>query len=466
MRRTPYRLLILPAALVVVAGGVGIPPAGAAAGGIRVVKTTTEYAERPLGLDVPHPRLSWQLGSAARGQAQSAYEIRVATGPGRLAAPDVWDSGKVTSGQSVLVPYNGPALKAATRYHWAVRVWDAAGRPSDWSAPTWWETGLLTGRDLGGRWIGNDAPLPLPTSFTGQNDPAQLKQGGTQGQSFTIDKPISEVGVSMPTWNTSDADVTVALHKGGPDGELVARRRVENHPDNAEAKLVLDTPAPAGTYYIEQSEPAGTIGWWSHTGGGYDHGQAFLDGKPVAGDRRFSVKTLSTGPDGMTSQLRKDFQVGKTVARARLYSTALGVYTAEINGRRVGRDELAPGWTDYKARVQYQTYDVTSLLKRGGNAIGATLAPGWFSGHLASFGPGHYGKRPWLRAQLRIDYTDGSSQQVVTDPSWRATPGPYTDSDLLMGENYDARAETPGWSGPGFDGSAWKPVLVDRKSVV
>ena len=472
MRRTlrnPFRILVLPTAMVLVAGGGGLVPAAAAPdGGVRVVDTRTEYARNPLGLDAAHPRLTWRLGASggATWQAQSAYEVRVASSPGRLANPDVWDSGKVTSAQSALVPYAGPDLRPRTRYHWSVRVWDGQGRASAWSDPAWWETGLMDGTTLAGQWIGNDAPIPLPSAFTKQNDPAQLKEG-TQGQTFTSDKPVTRVSIPMPTWHTSDADVTVALRKDGPDGEVIAQNRVEDHSDNAEAALTLDTPAPAGTYYIEQSQPSGQIGWWSHTEGGYEHGQAYRDGKPVAGDRRFSFQTRSSGPDGMTSQLRKDFTVGKKIARARLYSTALGIYTAEINGRRVGADELAPGWTDYAKRVQYQTYDVTAMLRGGANAIGATLAPGWYSGHIASFGPNQYGERPWLRAQLQIDYTDGTAQRVVTDPSWRSATGPVVTSDLLMGEEYDARRETPGWSRPGFGAAGWKPVLVnaDAKAV-
>ncbi|URN04956.1 glycoside hydrolase family 78 protein [Actinomadura madurae] len=471
MRRTPRALrptspfLVLPASLLLVVTTAGAVPAAASPGGaVKVVQTRTEYADRPLGLDAARPRLTWRLGSAKRGQAQSAYEVRVASAPSRLSAPDVWDSGKVDSAQSVLVPYAGPGLKPRTRYYWTVRVWDGTGRPSAWRKATWWETGLLDGAALAGEWIGHDAPLPLPTSFTGQNDPSQLKTGTTQGQTFTSDKPVTKVSIPMPTWHTTDADATIALRKDGPGGEILAQRRVVDHSDNAEAALTLDTPAPAGTYYIEQSDPSGQIGWWSHTGGGYDHGQAYTDGEPAPGDRRFSLQTVSSGPDGLTSQLRKDFTVGKKIERARLYSTALGVYTAEINGRRVGHDELTPGWTDYKTRVQYQTYDVTQLLRRGGNAIGATLAPGWYAGHVASFGPGRYGPRPWLRAQLQIDYTDGTSRRIVTDPSWRSATGPVLTSDLLMGERYDAREETPGWSRPGFGAQGWKPVLVNDEA--
>ncbi|MFI0352775.1 family 78 glycoside hydrolase catalytic domain [Actinomadura sp. 9N407] len=431
---------------------------------MRVGTTTPEYGEHPLGVDDPRPRLSWQLAASGREQSQSAYELRVASSPSKLATGDVWNSGKVASAQSVLVPYAGPALQARTRYHWTVRVWDASGRASKWSKPTWWETGLLDGRTLGGQWIGHDSPLPKPTSFTGQNDPSQLQEGTTQGQTFTADSPVTAVSIAMPTWNTSDADVTVALYKGGPGGELLVKRRVENHPDNAEAALTLEEPAPAGTYYVEQSEPSGQIGWWGHTGGGYDHGQAYKDGKPVNGDRRFSFTTATSGPDGLTSQLRKDFRVGKKIAKARLYSTALGVYTPEINGRKVGDHELAPGWTDYNKRVQYQTYDVTKMLRKGGNAIGATLSSGWYAGHIAIFGPAQYGERPWLRAQLQIDYTDGTSEKIVTDPSWRSATGPVQSADLLMGEAYDARKQTPGWSRAGFDAAAWKQVIVNDKA--
>ncbi|WP_329258892.1 glycoside hydrolase family 78 protein [Actinoallomurus sp. NBC_01490] len=460
MRRKPYRLLILPATLAVAAGGLAVSPASAAPDGIRVLTTTTEYAGHPLGIDAPHPRLSWRLGAADRDESQSAYEVRVASSPAKLAHPDVWDSGRVTSNQSVLVPYAGPALRSRTRYHWQVRVWDAHGRPSEWSTPSWWEMGLLGGGDWQAQWIGHNAPIPLPTSFTKQNDPSQLEAGHTQGQTFTSDQPFTSVGASAPTWVTTDSGMTLSLYKDGPGGELVARQRFDPHPDNAWATLKLDTAAPAGTYYLEESDPKGTIGWWSQSDGGYDHGQAYVDGKPTSADRTIRWQTVADKPDGLTPELRKEFTAGKKIKQARLYATALGVYRAEINGHRVGDDELAPGWTDYSKRVQYQTYDVTGLVRQGGNAIGATLAPGWYAGNVASFGPRQYGDRPYLRAQLEIDYTDGSTDRIVTDGSWKSATGPVVDSDLLMGEDYDARDETPGWSSQRFDDSAWKPVLV------
>jgi alpha-L-rhamnosidase len=104
---------------------------------------------------------------------------------------------------------------------------------------------------------------------------------------------------------------------------------------------------------------------------------------------------------------------------------------------------------------------VTGLLRGGRNAIGVTLAPGWYSGNVGVFGPNQYGERPWLRAELAVTYDDGTSERIVTDPSWCSGTGPVVTSDLLMGEWYDARAETPGWSGPGFDDGSWQSVIVN-----
>ena len=118
-----------------------------------------EYTSHPLGLDVPRPRLSWPLTSDEPDQAQSAYQIRVASSAGRLAKPDVWDSGKVASADSVLVPYAGPALKSRTRYYWSVRVWDARGKAGAWSEPSWWETGLTAASDWSAKWIAAPAAL-------------------------------------------------------------------------------------------------------------------------------------------------------------------------------------------------------------------------------------------------------------------------------------------------------------------
>ncbi len=123
---------------------------------LRVVELTCEHARDPLGIALRAPRLSWQLVSAARGQSQTAYRILAARSREALAAGrgDAWDSGKVASAGSVLVPCGGKLPKAGERVWWQVQVWDRENRASPWSEPAFFEVGLLNAADWGGaQWI-------------------------------------------------------------------------------------------------------------------------------------------------------------------------------------------------------------------------------------------------------------------------------------------------------------------------
>jgi alpha-L-rhamnosidase len=141
--------------------------------------------------------------------------------------------------------------------------------------------------------------------------------------------------------------------------------------------------------------------------------------------------------------------------------TSLGLYELELNGRRVGDELYTPGWTSYKKRLQYQTYDVTALLRPGANAVGATLGDGWYRGFLAWGNKRNlYGDRLALLFQLRVEYEGGGVDVLGTDGSWKSATGPIRVSDIYMGEAYDARLERPGWSAPGYEGADWKPVRV------
>ncbi len=158
--------------------------------------------------------------------------------------------------------------------------------------------------------------------------------------------------------------------------------------------------------------------------------------------------------------LRREFDVRAGVTKARLYVTALGVYEAQLNGTTVCDHVLDPGWTSYNHRLRYQTFDVTSQLGEGRNAIGAILGDGWYRGRLG-FGGGRrniYGDRLALLAQLEIDYLDGTTERIVTDETWHAARGPILASDIYDGETYDARLELPGWSAPGYDDHEWVGV--------
>ncbi|MCB0008579.1 MAG: family 78 glycoside hydrolase catalytic domain [Anaerolineales bacterium] len=158
--------------------------------------------------------------------------------------------------------------------------------------------------------------------------------------------------------------------------------------------------------------------------------------------------------------LRHEFSLRDTPVSARLYITALGVYEAEINGRRVGDQLLAPGWTVYDKRLRYQTFDVTEVLSAGTNAIGAIVADGWYRGRFGFAGGRRniWGDRLALLAQLEVTYADGSSERIITDGSWQATTGPIQMACLYDGERYDARLEQPGWSKPGFAAASWSAV--------
>ncbi len=171
--------------------------------------------------------------------------------------------------------------------------------------------------------------------------------------------------------------------------------------------------------------------------------------------------------------LRKSFIIKRNIRRATVYVSALGLFELFINGRRVGHDYFTPGWTNYRKRVYYQTYDVTALLKDGDNAIGAILANGWYAGYVG-FAPRHkesakvrafYGETPALLVQLEIEYDNGQIKSIATDKTWKASTGPILEADILMGETYDARLEMLGWSRPMFDDQSWKPVKLIKVTV-
>ena len=170
--------------------------------------------------------------------------------------------------------------------------------------------------------------------------------------------------------------------------------------------------------------------------------------------------TLVGGPKTTSPcpYLRHTFTLDQPVAQARLYVTALGLYEASLNGRPVSEDVFTPGWTDYNKRTQYQVYDVGQLLQEGENVIGAILGDGWYCGYIAWQGRQVYGDRPRFLAQLHISLTDGRTLTIITDENWRTAAGPLLESDLIMGESYDARRELFGWDAPGFDDEAWQPV--------
>lgn len=166
------------------------------------------------------------------------------------------------------------------------------------------------------------------------------------------------------------------------------------------------------------------------------------------------------------SLVRKEFTLKKKIAQARIYVTSHGFYELHLNGAKVGDEVLTPYWTAYEKRLQYQTYDVTTLLASGKNAIGAMLGDGWYRGTLAWGNQwAIYGKNLGLLCQLQIKYTDGTEETIISDESWKATnEGPIRMNDIYNGETYDARKELIGWDKTGFDTSSWWNVSIGNYS--
>jgi len=246
-----------------------------------------EYRVNPAGIDEAQPRLSWRVEASERGQKQTAFQILVASSAELLHrnTGDLWDSGKISSGETVNIAYAGKPLASRQQCFWKVCTWDKDGK-ARWSDPALWTMGLLK-------------------------------------------------------------------------------------PEDWKADFI-----------------------------------SFRDTTPVWKD----TKNLCLPP---ARQYRKEFTATKTVKRATIYSTALGIYELYVNGQRVSDARFAPGWTDYHQRAYYNTYDVTSLVKRGGNALGAWVGDGWYSGYIGfglltgigteKIGRNTYGKTPALMAQMEIE---------------------------------------------------------------
>ncbi len=167
---------------------------------------------------------------------------------------------------------------------------------------------------------------------------------------------------------------------------------------------------------------------------------------------------------------RREFIAGRELRKAMVYATALGIYDLRINGAAVSDALFTPGWSDYVHRVYYNTFDVTALLKSGPNVVAATVADGWYSGYLGygllvGYGPNKcgryiYGTTPALLVQLELSYTDGSTERILTDSSWKTATGPVTGTDMLMGESYDARLELGAWDRAGYDDRQWAAAVA------
>jgi alpha-L-rhamnosidase len=370
-----------------------------------------EYLKEPIGVDATKPRLSWILESSRRGEVQTDYQVLVASSKETLDKDtgDLWDSGKVHSDATAFIEYEGSSLPSRQACWWKVRIWDGGASPTAWSAPTFWEMGLLQPSDWKAKWIKTEQPLSTETVSD-----LHATYGGTDGTGV---KDVTDV-ISKALTDTSKTFLVTNDALGGDPARL--------HVKQLTVSCLVD-----GKKY----EAAATENSTFHF-----------------------VKT------GSLNYLRKDFKVDKTVTKARLFVTALGLYEVHLNGQRVGDHVLAPDWTAYNKRVRYQAYDVTPLVETGDNTMAALVGDGWYSGHVGAGGFQGWGSVTNLLAQLEVTYSDGTTDDIVTDPTWKVRSSPILSSDLFLGESYDARNEIAGWDKPGLDVSEWTSAALGKEA--
>jgi alpha-L-rhamnosidase len=449
------------------------------------VRLQCERLNNPLGIDSPAPRLSWQNDSTERNWRQAAYQILIST---TLAGkPDVWDSGKQSSADSIDIPYGGPKLESRKRYYWTVRVWDSHGKMSKAAAPAWWEMGLLTPSDWTATWIAwkdqlaEDRagvnwiswgpidpvpPLPRPASLFRYRFNAAAPRdvaiflASTGGFQLRVN---GRLVASKRDWNTFDRqDITGDVVDGQNTVEIALPAQPAPPPQAPPGRGPIP-PAHKIAVLIKLVDADGKIERHA-TGDGWE--AQLGDGAWAAATSVGELGALASVPGHLpepAALLRHEFQIAKSVRSARLYITAAGSYQAFINGKRVGDDVLTPEFTDYKKRILYQTYDVTPLLAPGRNAVAAILGDGWalsaqlWNGVRMAF----LTPPPRLLAQMRIEYADGSHDDVATDGSWKTAQSPIYHAEIYSGEYYDARLEQPGWDSAGFDDASWSAAAVE-----
>ncbi|TSA32040.1 MAG: rhamnosidase [Verrucomicrobiaceae bacterium] len=453
-----------------------------------------EYLVNPLGVGSTEPRLSWVVESGKRGQSQTAYRVLVAGSKSTLDEDkgDLWDSGKVSSSDTTAIIYAGKPLNSGQPCFWKVKVWDAAGKESPWSAPARWSTGLLNPSDWQAQWIGYDKPrqAELPEAdfergkwiwFAGDSFPeaalgTRVFVGSVKlppvneisraeiliasGGGFSVNLNGQRVGLTKPSPNDPRRASIFNALEYLKDGDNEIRATVENAekgPAGLILKFQVETKSGKTITLVtdeswlatdKTSADAGNRDEWTAPRVLGEHGIKPWGRLPAAGKLAQPA-----------AYLRKEFTVEKPVVRATLYTVALGWIDAHLNGSRVSDDYFNPGWTDYHKRVYYRAYDVTGAIRPGPNALGTILSDGWYSGYIGWYGKReHYGNQPRALAQLVLEFADGSRQVVATGPGWKAATGPITSADILQGETYDARKELTGWDRSGFDDSSWAGV--------
>jgi hypothetical protein len=230
----------------------------------------------------------------------------------------------------------------------------------------------------------------------------------------------------------------------------------------------FDTRLPARLYSLPEFESGREYSWQVRVWDEMDRPSPWSQPAHWRQEPIWQAKWIAAATDDQADErpmplLRKAVSVNGNIRQAVLYISGLGQYEFRINGTKVGDSELAPGWSDYRRTIFYDTYDVTHLLRSGTNVLGVLLGngmydvpttPGRYTKFNGSFGP------PKCIVQLEVELSDDRALSFVSDGTWKSHPGPITFSNTYGGEDYDARLEQAGWDLSGFDDSAWTPALV------
>jgi alpha-L-rhamnosidase len=469
---------------------------------VRLTALTCEHLENPIGIGVQQPRLSWKIRSDRNGEIQTAFEIRAASSSEKLkrGEADLWDSGKIISDQSVLVPWNGKPLGSRSRVFWQLRIWDKDSQSSPWNDPASFELGLLDpANDWKAKWITSDLPrYDVEASALAKSFWISVCSNANQAAAarFTFELPAHPSVRSAIIDVAADGLITIFVNgrtnrQGSSSRTAPLRADVREQLSPGKNLVAIGSAAVRGAVRRDRGDvgrnaiaarieielqdgrhiefntgnswkaAASQSGEWTST--------TFDDSAWSAANAlaRYSEQPSKYCDNtiGPARCLRKNFAAKKSISQARLYATALGVYEAFINGQRVNADSvLDPGWTDYNKRVMVQTYDVTKLISRGTNTLGAILSDGWFAGRVGWMGLAQYGTRPAFAAQLEVTYNDGSKEMIATDDSWKSGAGEIIGSDMQWGEIIDAR-KTVAWDKRSFDDSSWSSAIVEEHKV-
>lgn len=501
-----------------------VPALRAQSAAARPVELRCEYRANPAGIDAAKPRLSWALAAAdasARGVAQSAYRVVVASTEDGLKAPkgDLWDTGKVASDQSIQLVYGGKPLESGKQAFWRVQIWDQAGKPSAWSETARWSMGLLKAADWKAKWIGVDekelyrsrtSPFWSLQRAKWLWSEAGAATGVAQGTryfraKFTVPagRPVKRAYVVMAADNEYELNINgVRIGKGTfvhmpdvqdftgqvkPGVNILAASAKSEIAGFEGFRTASDKKKPAGligTVRVEfvTGEPMlfqSGAGWKVSTDGSGDWKAASFDDSNWAAATELGVYGMKPwGEAGFAEErvlparmVRKEFDAKPGLKRATAYLSGIGLSELYLNGAKVSDHVLSPGLTDYDKRVLYVTHDVTAQVKAGGkNAVGVMLGNGRYysprSG--APIGTRTF-NTPRLLLQLELEYADGTEDVIASDESWKAsTRGPVRANNEYDGEEYDARMEMPGWDKPAFAETGWEPaqVLTAPKGVV